>query len=100
MSCVWGERGDVDNPEEFPHSGRQGFTTGQSDPTLSTKLCKWGWGRRCGAELFCCAWTTIPKLSRVAVLGTSTRPGNAQQLREIELAAGAFGVKLQYLDVL
>jgi putative ABC transport system substrate-binding protein len=42
----------------------------------------------------------VPKLSRVAVFGTSTRPGNAQALREIELAAGAFGVKLQYLDVL
>ena len=42
----------------------------------------------------------IPKLSRVAVLGTSTNPGNAQALREIELAAGAFGVKLQFLDVL
>ena len=42
---------------------------------------------------------TVPKLSRVAVLGTSTTPGNAQTLREIELAAEAFGVKLQYLDV-
>ena len=42
----------------------------------------------------------IPKLSRVAVLGTSTIPGNAQALREVELAAEAFGVKLQYLDVL
>jgi len=42
----------------------------------------------------------IPKLSRVAVFGTSTNPGNVQQRREIELAAGAFGVKLQYLDVL
>ena len=31
----------------------------------------------------------IPKLSRVAVLGTSTIPGNAQELREMELAAGA-----------
>ena len=41
-----------------------------------------------------------PRLSRVAVLGTSTRPGNAQSLRETELAAEAFGVKLQYLDVL
>ncbi len=37
---------------------------------------------------------------RVAVFGTSTRPGNAQALREVELAAGAFGVKLQYLDIL
>ena len=42
----------------------------------------------------------VPKLSRVAVLGTSTSPGNAQALKEMELAAGAFGVKLQYLDVL
>jgi putative ABC transport system substrate-binding protein len=42
----------------------------------------------------------IPTLSRVAILGTSTRPGHAQALREVELAAGAFGVKLQYLDVL
>ncbi len=41
-----------------------------------------------------------PKLSRIAVLGTSTRPGNAQALREVELAARAFRVKLQYLDVL
>ena len=43
---------------------------------------------------------TVPKLSRVAVLGNSTSPGNAQALREMELAGGAFGVKLQYLDVL
>jgi putative ABC transport system substrate-binding protein len=42
----------------------------------------------------------VPKLSRVAVFGTSTRPGNAQSLKEVELAAKAFGVKLQYLDVL
>jgi putative ABC transport system substrate-binding protein len=42
----------------------------------------------------------IPKLSRVAILGTSTVPGNGRALREIELVAGTFGVKLQYLDVL
>jgi putative ABC transport system substrate-binding protein len=42
----------------------------------------------------------VPRLSRVAVFGTSTSPDNAQSLREVELAAGAFGVKLQYLDVL
>ena len=41
----------------------------------------------------------VPKLSRVGVLGTSTRPGYAQVIKEMELAAGAFGVKLQYLDV-
>ncbi len=42
----------------------------------------------------------VPRLSRVAVFGNSTFPGNAQMLRETELPAGAFGVKLQYLDVL
>ena len=42
----------------------------------------------------------VPKLSRVAVLGTSTIPGSAQQLKETERAAGALGMKLQYLDVL
>ncbi len=42
----------------------------------------------------------IPRLSRVAVFGNLTVPGNAQLLRETEVAAGAFGVKLQYLDVL
>ena len=41
----------------------------------------------------------IPKLSRVAVFGTSTG-STLQQHREIELAAGTFKVKLQYLDVL
>ena len=43
---------------------------------------------------------TVPSLSRVAVLGTSSVPGYAQVLKEMELAAGALGVKLQYLDVL
>jgi putative tryptophan/tyrosine transport system substrate-binding protein len=42
----------------------------------------------------------VPRLSRVAVLGNSAQPGNAQTLREVELAANAFGVQLQYLDVL
>ncbi len=42
----------------------------------------------------------VPKLSRVVVLGTSTNPGHAQVIREIELAAKAFKVQLQYLDVL
>jgi putative tryptophan/tyrosine transport system substrate-binding protein len=40
-----------------------------------------------------------PKLSRVAVLGDSNFPGNAEARREAELAAGAFKVQLQYLDV-
>ena len=42
----------------------------------------------------------VPKASRVAVIGGSTVPGYAQVLKEIELAAGALKVKLQYLDVL
>jgi putative ABC transport system substrate-binding protein len=42
----------------------------------------------------------VPRLSRVAVFGTSTRSDNAQSLSEVELAAKAFGVKLQYIDVL
>ena len=42
----------------------------------------------------------VSRLSRVAVLGTSTQPGTAQRLRETERAAGAFGVKHQFLDIL
>ena len=42
----------------------------------------------------------VPKLSRVAVLGTSTQAGHAQSLKQVELAATLFGVNLQYLDVL
>ncbi len=41
----------------------------------------------------------VPKLSRVAVLGSSTRSGNALSLKEMELAAGALKVQLQYLDI-
>ena len=42
----------------------------------------------------------VPKLTHVAVLGTSSAPGNAQTLKDIEIAAAAFKVKLQYQDVL
>ena len=41
----------------------------------------------------------IPKLSRVAVIGNSTNPGDAQVLRETVLAAGAYEIYLRYLDV-
>jgi putative tryptophan/tyrosine transport system substrate-binding protein len=41
----------------------------------------------------------IPTLSRVATFGTSTNPGNAQMLKEVELASRVFGVKVQYLEV-
>ncbi|MGH7772009.1 MAG: ABC transporter substrate-binding protein [Candidatus Binatia bacterium] len=42
----------------------------------------------------------VPKLSRVAVFATSISSDYAQTLKEIELAAGALGVKLQHLDIL
>ena len=41
----------------------------------------------------------LPKLSHLAVLGSSTEPGNAQALKELERAAQAFRVRLQYLDL-
>jgi len=42
----------------------------------------------------------VPKLSRVAVLGTSTIPSQVQTLREVDLAAAALKVNIQQLDVL
>jgi putative tryptophan/tyrosine transport system substrate-binding protein len=41
----------------------------------------------------------VPRLSRVAALGTSTGPSTARLLKEVEPAASAFRVKLQFLDV-
>jgi putative ABC transport system substrate-binding protein len=41
----------------------------------------------------------IAKLSRVAVLGSSTRSGTSLSLKEMELAAAAFKVQIQYLDI-
>jgi putative tryptophan/tyrosine transport system substrate-binding protein len=42
----------------------------------------------------------VPKLSRVAVFGTSTSPGNAPVLNETKLAGAALGINVQHLDVL
>jgi putative ABC transport system substrate-binding protein len=42
---------------------------------------------------------TIPHLSRVAVFGDSTFPGNAEALKETKLAAGMFKLQLRYLEV-
>jgi ABC-type uncharacterized transport system substrate-binding protein len=42
----------------------------------------------------------IPRLSRVAVFGTSIQAGNTQSLRETELAAKELGIQLQYVDIL
>ena len=41
----------------------------------------------------------VPTLARLAVLGDSAEPGNAQALRETERAARTLRVQLQYLDV-
>jgi putative tryptophan/tyrosine transport system substrate-binding protein len=42
----------------------------------------------------------LPKLSRLAVFGSSSEVGRSQVMKEIELAAAASGVKLQYFDLL
>jgi putative ABC transport system substrate-binding protein len=41
----------------------------------------------------------LPKLSRVAILGSSNEPANQNTLKEIELAAGAISVRVQSLDI-
>ena len=41
----------------------------------------------------------VPNLSRVAVLGASDNPGNAQALKEVELAASAAKIEVLYLDI-
>jgi len=41
----------------------------------------------------------VPRLSRVAVFATTTSTTYALVSKELDLAAGALGVKLQYLDV-
>jgi putative ABC transport system substrate-binding protein len=41
----------------------------------------------------------VPRLARVAVLGNSSEPGNAQALEETKLAGAALKLKLQFLDV-
>jgi len=43
---------------------------------------------------------TVPRLSRVAVLGNSSEPGNEQMLRETKKAETQLKVMLQYLDIL
>jgi putative ABC transport system substrate-binding protein len=42
----------------------------------------------------------VPKLSRVAIVGTSTQPGHTHAIKELELAAKVFNVQIQFLDVL
>jgi len=42
---------------------------------------------------------TIPGLARVAIIGTSATPGNAQTLADVERAAGMLAVRLQVLEI-
>ena len=42
---------------------------------------------------------TVPGLARVAVVGTSTTPGNAQSLVDVERAAGILALRLQVLEI-
>jgi putative ABC transport system substrate-binding protein len=42
----------------------------------------------------------IPKLSRVAVIGSSLHPGTAQSIKEMDQAAAAVKVQLQRVDIL
>jgi putative ABC transport system substrate-binding protein len=42
----------------------------------------------------------VPRIVRVVALGTKTNPGTAQALKETQLAAKAFKMQLQYLDVI
>jgi putative ABC transport system substrate-binding protein len=41
----------------------------------------------------------VPKLSRVAFIGSSSEPGVTQALRETKHAAGVLGVRLQYMEI-
>jgi len=41
----------------------------------------------------------VPKLSRIAVFGTSSNPGDAQALMETDTAAREFGFSVQHFDV-
>ena len=41
----------------------------------------------------------LPKISRVAVLGSSTHPGTTQTLKEMESISAAFGVQIQYIEL-
>jgi putative tryptophan/tyrosine transport system substrate-binding protein len=41
----------------------------------------------------------VPKLSRVAVIGSSTSADNARELKETEAAAAALGLKIRFFDM-
>jgi putative ABC transport system substrate-binding protein len=42
----------------------------------------------------------VPRVARLAVFETSTQPGTAQAVKEVERAASAFAVKLEHIDIL
>jgi len=56
-------------------------------------------GPEMGGKLLELLKEILPKLSRVAVLVDRTNPDNAQALKDTEVAAQGFAVRLQYLEV-
>jgi ABC-type uncharacterized transport system substrate-binding protein len=42
---------------------------------------------------------TLPRLARLAVLGTSTTPGTPQSLKETQTTAGGLRIQVQYYDI-
>jgi putative ABC transport system substrate-binding protein len=42
----------------------------------------------------------VPNIARVAIIGTSTQPGHAQTIKELELAAKESKAQIQIIDVL
>ena len=43
---------------------------------------------------------TVPGVARVGILGNSAEPGNAQAMREVDLAAAKLKMQVQFVDVL
>jgi len=42
---------------------------------------------------------SVPNLARVALVGNSTEPGNAQSLEEMQIAGSTFGIQIQYFEL-
>jgi ABC-type uncharacterized transport system substrate-binding protein len=41
----------------------------------------------------------IPRVSRVAIIGTSTQPGTAQTLKETQISSQVLGLQTQFIDI-
>ena len=75
-----------------------GFITSFSQPGGNiTGLCNFG--NDIHAKRLEILKGLVPRLSRVALLGTLLQPGVGQQIRDVEIAARALNLRLQYQDV-